>query len=412
MASSLGSKVKTARSSPSEFEGEAFKVIPHPGSEQLVIFPTGTGAGRTGGFDFWASGNELPVNRIFINSGSRIEWYQGGIPGLGDDLAGVLRTLSDWARYLGTKEILAIGQSMGAAGAILYGTQLGARVLACSPETTIKLPGSRSEKLMHPTAPVRFPDLHDFIRQAKKPVTVFAGERDPIDLYCMSLAKNLPNYHGRTMRRVIHGVPNYLKNRGRLRSFLETFIAGEQIPPMQEDGNALDHPDFARDYYALHVASFREDWDSAIDIGRKLVSNNAWSDHAHYLLGRAYLKTGNYDEALRMFAVASAILPSEGEYRFYVGHCFRHLGDNDLAISTHRRSIRDGVGTAKTHFDLCIIYSKAGLYKRALTEISKAVKLAPDNEAFRARETRVRAQIKSSGLPDNPEAARLRLVYG
>lgn len=396
--------------SPSAYEGRAFKVIPHAGSKQLAIFMTATGAGA-GLFNFWGAGNELPVNRIFVNNGGRNEWYQGGIPGLGGDLPEVLQTLSRWARYLGAEETVVIGQSMGAAGAILYGTQLGARVLACSPETTMKLRGSRSEKLMHPEAPVHFRNLHDFIRNATKPVTVFAGERDPVDLYCMSLAKGLPNYHGRTMRRVVHGVPNYLKNRGRLRPFLEAFIAGEAIPPMPEDGNALDHPNFAKDFYALHVASLRRDWETAIKIGRKITLGNFWSDHAYYLLGCAYLNSGNFAEALKAFAAADAILPGDKEYRFSIGNCYRHLGDSDQAIGTHRRTIRDGAGSAKTHYDLGVVYARAGLYGRALKEAGKAVALAPNNAAFKAQEERIKAQIRSGRLPNDPYAARLRLIY-
>lgn len=398
---------------PSEFEGSAFKVVPHAGSKQLAVFMTQTGA-KPGFFNFLDLGDELPVNRIYLNNGGRNEWYQGGVPGLGSDLAETLDTLSQWGRYFGVEETVVIGHDMGAHGAILFGTQLGARVLAFSPETTLKLPASRSEKLMAADAPVHHQNLHEFIRNAQQPVTVVCGERDPADLYCMSLATSLPNYHGRTLRRVAHGIPAHLQSRKQLLPMLQAFLAGEPLPPLPTDGNALEQPGFATYFYALHVAHARKEWSAAIRIGREVTKDNSWSDHAYYLLGDALARAGEHDEALRAFAMADALLPNQVLYRCALANGFKQIGDYDQAIAVHRKSMQTFPKAAAPLNELGVIYAELGLFKQALSMTSKAAKLDPKNRTLIALVKTLKAKVLGKEEPYEPseQAARLRTLYG
>jgi tetratricopeptide (TPR) repeat protein len=398
---------------PSAFEGDAFKVVPHAGSKQLAIFMSASGA-KPGSFNFVDAADELPANRLFLNNGGRNEWYQGGVPGLGDDVDQTLHTLSLWARYLGAEEIVVVGQGMGAHGAILYGTQLGARVLAFSPETTLKLPASRSERLMAPDASIRHQNLHGFVRAAEQPVTVIAGERDPVELYCMSLATALPNFQGRTLRRVGHDIPAYLHGRRLLVPLLQAFLAGEPLPPLQQDGNALRHEGFATYFYALHVAHDRKEWNAAIRIGREVTKQNLWSDHAHYLLGLALMQEGDHAEALRAFALADAILPDQPNYRFNLATCFKKLGDYDQAIAIHRKSMQAFPRFAKPSYDLSLIYMQFGLYAKAQTFAAKAAKIEPANKGYAAHVKKIKARVQKGAQPGDisEEAVRMRAVYG
>lgn len=371
---------------------------------------TATGA-KPGLFNFWDTGNELPVNRLFVNNGPRNEWYQSGIPGLGTSMAETLATIGAWARYLGAEEIVFIGQSMGAHGAILYGSQMGCRVLAMGPETTLKLAGSRSLKYMHPKAPVLHRDLHELIRNATKPITVFASERDPVDLYCMSLALGLPNYVARPVRCATHGIGGYLKNRNRLRPLLETFLAAEPLPHMREDGTALDHKKFARAFYVLHLGVLRNRWEEAIRIGRNAAQYHHYSDHTYYLLWKAYTALKRDQEAWEAISLANVIYPNQLDYMFALGNTYKKLGDYDRAITLHRQAAKRFPDAPKPLYDLSMIYTKLGLCEEALAAASAAVELEPTNDKFVAQAAKARGHLSGPAGLLSPQATRIRTLY-
>ena len=397
---------------PTAFEAENFKVVPHEGAKTLVILMTATGAGRVPGFfNFWESGHKLSVHRIFVNNGPRDEWYQTGVPNLGLDLADTLQNISLWARYLGAEETVFIGQSMGAYGAILLGGMYGARVLAFGPETTLKLPASRSEKLMDPSAPVIFPDLHSVISKASNPITVFAGESDPIDLYCMSLAVGLPNYVARPLRKVTHGIGGYLDAKRRFQPLLEAFVAGEQIGAMPEDSPALSMADYPRELYEMHVAHNRRRYDEAVCIGQVISSRYSSSFEGSYLLGDSLAKLGRPREALQAFSMADAIQGGRKEVRYGIGNCFRILGDIDQAIDVLTPLTKQKPEYPNPFYDLARIYDAAGLYQQAYEFAAVACTLKMKDENFRKNRDRIKRKI-GSAPPSDPASIRIRAVYG
>ncbi|MDQ6433009.1 tetratricopeptide repeat protein [Mesorhizobium sp. LHD-90] len=399
---------------PSPMEGASFKVVPHSGAKQLVVFLTAAlGQGTpTNTFNYWGAGNTLPVHRIFVTNGPRNEWYQDGIPGLGSSVPDTLSTLTQWGRHFGVEETLFVGTSMGAYGAILFGAQMNARVLAFGPETTIMLPSSRSEKMIHRDTTVRYPSLHAMIKNSSRPVTVFCSERDPIDLYCMSLAKDLPNYVARPMRWASHGVAGHLHNRKRLVPLLNNFIEGTPLGPMPEDGNILDRRGFAEAFYKLHVAHTKGEWKAAAKIASGLSEGNSQSDHVYVLLGQSLIKLDRYEEALQAFSTANAILPDTREILFFIGSTYRLLRDYDQALRFHKRTIKLFPKEPKVYYELSLIYSKLGLYKRAYSNALAASRLVPSNKVYAKAVRDCKARVDAVPTDFSKEAIRFRSVYG
>ena len=211
---------------PTALRGPSFNFQIARGSSKLVLFFSGIGA-RDGSFQYWRVGRSLGTHCLFLNDG-RKHWYQSGVAGLGDSIEATVATIQSWARELGADEIYAFGQSMGAHGAVLYGSRLGARVLAFGAETILGLEASRSSRMLNGDAEIKYPDLQHVMARAEMPIFTFAGERDPVDLYCMSKAQGLPNFHPRTILHLGHDVAAPLHKEKRLIPLMKMFVANQR----------------------------------------------------------------------------------------------------------------------------------------------------------------------------------------
>ncbi len=73
------------------------------------------------------------ISKLFVRDPS-MRWYLGGIEGVGDDVASTAAALRDQVDRYEPSAVITVGQSMGAYGAILYGTLIGAdKVVAFGP---------------------------------------------------------------------------------------------------------------------------------------------------------------------------------------------------------------------------------------------------------------------------------------
>lgn len=167
---------------------------------------------------------EFAANVIIVND-YRKHWYLEGIYGLGDnflDAAKALGNIRDSLLGEGGQTIC-YGNSMGAYGACLYGSLMGAdlclapglQAFAPNPVGTFKkFSGKR-------------PRLENFIKNATDTYFhVLVGEREFGDLFgCIRLAK-LQNVHLETARNAGHGVTDYLATRKGIRQTLHFYLDG------------------------------------------------------------------------------------------------------------------------------------------------------------------------------------------
>lgn len=398
---------------PTEEGGEHFQFVPVAGSTKLIILFSGSSVPPRS-FHFWKVGMELDASRLYVNNGKN-EWYQNGVPGLGSDLPTTIMNIKLWARHLGATEIYTVGQSMGGHGAILFGSLLGARVLAFGAETTIRLPASRSERLLAPDAKTPFLNIHRFIAQATMPIYSLAGENDPLDLYCMHLAKGLPNYEARSMNFVGHGPGGYLRNRDRLTPLIRTLLNNEPPPPMLEDGFGCEIEGFPEAYYALFVAHSERDWAKAAETGLKATALNPSSDFAQYMTGNALMQLGQTKSAVGHLAAARGLHVNYAEYQWALALCMRELGRIDLSINLHRRLLRTHPAFAKSHYALSVMFMTNGALKQAEMHARQAAALEPKNAKYVEQAGRVAQRLAKRRPGDidklTPEKRRIIMLY-
>jgi tetratricopeptide (TPR) repeat protein len=345
------------------------------GSDKLVVFFSGTGM-RDGNFHYWKIGKSIRAHRLFVNNG-RNHWYQDGIPGLGDTVDDTVTAIDQWASKLGAREIYTVGQSMGGHGAILYGAKIGARVLAFGAETVLNLEASRSSLLIQDDPTVAYPHLSEVVSTARNPLYLFAGERDPIDIYNLSFMQGFRECHVRSMVRMGHGMVSYLHNRNRFVPLLQRLLENRPPPRMNAYGSALNHPGFETAFYDLHRHSVAKRWDAAVDAGERAISIYPKADHAFYLLAGALFSLKEFGLAKSHMENALELAPTWPEYRFLMAKCLARMGEKQRAIDINRDIIGLVPSMAAAHFELSLLHFSLGNYEESLEAASRATDLRP-----------------------------------
>lgn len=383
---------------PTPQSGPSFHFRIAKGSTKLVLYFSGTGMGD-GKFSYWKISSTFRTHALLINNG-RNHWYQGGVPGLGESVDQTVFNIRLWARKLRVKELYTVGQSMGAHGAILYGAKLGARVLAFGAETIVRLEGSRSTRLWQDNAPIVYPDLHDVIANAKRPIFAFAGERDPVDLYCMSKANGLPNYYPQSMIGVGHGMASYLHNRDKFIPMVQRFIDNHVPQRTRAFGAALEHPGFADAFYDQYCHMNAGRFAEAAEAGRLATSLYADADQAFYVTASALVALRQPAQALPYIERALAISPKLPDYRLLMARCLARTGSGDRAIPIYRELVAIQPDYARSHYELAALLFARGDYPEAREAVSRALQLSPDTAKFIDLRDKVDERLAVRSVPN------------
>lgn len=367
--------------------GECHHFVPHENSDKLLILLSATGT-KTGQFNMWKLAGDIPHNKLYLRLNQN-NWYQSGVPSLGSDLAETIDAIESLAHAHGVKEVYTCGSSMGGHGAILYGSLLDASVLAFSPETQLKLPFSRSAKMMSASAKVVVHDLREIISQSEKPIHIYTGEMDPIDLYCADMVKHLPNVNVTTMFLEEHTVMRTLHSSGRLVPMLKGFLEGKPFAELPEKGGALQAQGFSKAYFDGWLDRIEGRNESALQNFEKAIQLYSTTSHCRYLLAMTLIKLSRPQEALAVSAIAAALAPDDPDHQFLFANCLRHLGDLDYALFLHKKILERWPEMDRALFDIGQIYLLKHEPDKARAFYLEAARINPAKAAYR----------KKAGLP-------------
>jgi hypothetical protein len=360
---------------------ETFAFLPRANSKKLVVFFSATG-NKAGKFTFWNVSKSIDDSILFVSNGDRNEWYQHGVPGLGDTAEKTVETIRSYAGLVGAEHLYMVGVSMGGAGALLHGALAGAQVMAFCPETLINLPHSRCKKYMTPGTEIPYPDLSKLITTASRRIYVVCGESDPVDIYCASTLETIQNVVVKTIIGAGHAVQVALHNRNRLIPLIHEFVGNQDISRIEGEGVASKIPGFPYEYFRTHCTVSDRDWENAVKHGMNAIALNPTSETVNSMLGRALMSLGRAHDAYPFVAAATALAPDDINARFAFASCVRRLGDMGRAIQLHKSIVGDVPKLAKSYYELGAIYSRLKDKQNARENFQKAADLEPNNANY------------------------------
>jgi tetratricopeptide (TPR) repeat protein len=383
VSSSSASKVIVPNSHEDDVATPSFSLLRSRNSDRLVIFFSGTNRDN-GSFDFWGYANEARAkyNCLLVNNGAMNIWYQHGIPGLGTSVEATVESIKRLAADVGARHVYCVGASMGGSGAVLYGSLVGAKILAFSFETKVRGTGRRSSRYISKTADLPYPDLLELMRERPYPTTAIFGESDAVDLKEALRVRRMAHVELTTLRGVDHAIPRYLRTRQRLKPLLDAFLADEVLPSFEETDDGLASDEFVNAQFDAHCMLFERRDHEALEAARIAVNLRPTSDHARYLLGKVLVRQENYPEALGHLGASLVMNPQQEEARHLFGVCLRKLGRYAHAIEFHRETARMWPGFAKPIYDVGLAYLQQKNRTEAIAAFRKACELAPHDRHF------------------------------
>ena len=362
-------------------EGDFFKLRTHPSSERLIVVFTWMGA-PPGRFAFYKSLAAVKENILFLNDENNA-WYQSGIPGIADTLDKVCSEITLLADKLNAKEIVTLGSSMGAYGALLYGSRLNCRCLAFSPETILNLPGSRSEKNMPESVPKRFNDLRPLLESSTMKATVITGELDTVDLFCTLHLSNLPNITIKSIAGVAHSVPEFFHRKHGIGNSIKQFILQGSLPTLPEYGELSEHPESVNKLMHANSLMSEKKFRDAADLMESLTKQHQNSDAIFHKLGSARTKLKDYRSAERLFRRAVSISPYCAEAHHQLGVSLRSLGRFDEACAQQREALKISENMPAAILHLGMSLQDSGDIYEAETTLRLGYKNNPKNMKFK-----------------------------
>ncbi|MDD7793060.1 tetratricopeptide repeat protein [Clostridium sp. 'White wine YQ'] len=172
----------------------------------------------------------------------------------------------------------------------------------------------------------------------------------------------------------------------------ELYVIGEEYYVKKEYKKALEH--FEK-YYSSNESYDclnyigccylgMEDFDSAVNIFKRLINECPKVERPVFNLGRVYLKQGRLQDALDCFNNAININPNSEDAYYYLGVYYDKINDFDEARIYYEKSLSLNFEQSETHLNLGICFYRLQLYNEALKEFDLALKY--DDECIQARE--------------------------
>lgn len=322
---------------------------------------------------------------LFLNDQDN-NWYQHGIPGIGENTAKTVSKLKAEFASEGIERIVCIGASMGGYGAALYGELLEANLVICfSCELELGLPFSRSA--LHSTVNKEDPhySIDKIIRHNTKTKFIFVvGTSDIIDLYNISLINNC-GFEIYFLKNKNHFLTQDLHVEFSLEKIIQDFETGRGFP---DEAWLESSEQFQQDFtyidkvYELYVAVRRRNHERCAELINQIPADNS--------LETAKLYTGMYYSRMKRYAEAEILLEqameknsANRETAFQLAICKRALGKIDEAAKLYTQVLEQEPGYAAAHHHLGMIEERYKNLDKAVFhfESAMAIKAEPQYAA-------------------------------
>lgn len=381
---------------------EVFATRSVPTGRDLLIYFSWADAPRLQGLTSFA---EYETNAIFIRDPGK-SWYNGAIPGLSSNADDLLDLLRAHCAKFDLNRVTVAGTSMGGYAAILFGTLLGAgRVIAIGPQTVLDKNLPRS-----PSAPVKYSDLAPVIvgKHERTAIEIWYGSESPLDLYNALLVPQVDGVRTFGVRGAMHNVLAKFKRSNELRRFFSHIAIST---PFDVPVNDISGVFRERILQAGEKFFVQKDYRGAIDISTPIIEQISLSS-VHFLIGASHFRMKDFELAKLSFERAASVCDENYDAHHHLGLYFEKTGDfkaaeaafargleyfdapNGLrfsklatsqyqngkyqeAIANHHRAISLDPSISKSHFELAMMYDRAGEHQRALHHFQEHARLKP-----------------------------------
>jgi hypothetical protein len=296
---------------------------------------------KPGTFAQYKCVQRLDCGKIFVNA-PEDSWYLEGVPGLGSSLPDAATALLRIVEELDPNWVVAVGASMGAYAAIAFGALIRAhRIVAFSPETLLKLPGSRSGQVLEARHTGTLGDLRPLLDEFEPAeLWLTASEGDAIDVYSAAHIARCANTRAVSLRATAHIDARGLDEKEALHRLIEAALdPAAEMPVPAMAGDLLESSAAITAAYAAHVHLFdKQPAEAETKAALAAMRRPDWA-LAHHLQGRALALLGCHKEAAAAQQQAITLDPDPAVYHHHLGLALAQLGQYPAAAAAQQKAI-------------------------------------------------------------------------
>lgn len=337
---------------------------------------------RPGEFMFWRVMNGIPGTKIFVNEIDN-GWYVHGIPTLGNSVKesanGLLRLIKDSQ----PEEVIFIGPSMGAYGAMLYGCILknqlvGVKVKCISFGGEFVLYGreTRSGLLTKKDKNYVYADLRALLDISGLELIHIYGDADINDIYQASLVSNIETIKAISIKNAPHAVSTFIGKNYNLIDLITEIVDGVEISTVPIS-DVSKHPSFGYDIFNGHLSLLDGEKNEALNMLRKAVLEYPTHAVARHKYGIALLQLDKVEEAMTQQNEAISLDPN-------LAHAYYHLGliyDKKCILDDALKQFYKCLSIAGKHvqakYALAIVHHKKGEKDLAIMQLRSLLEIDP-----------------------------------
>lgn len=112
-----------------------------------------------------------------------------------------------------------------------------------------------------------------------------------------------------------------------------------------------------------------------LEDAREAVRKNPNDANAHFNLGNAYSRLGQYQDAITPYKEAIRIKPDDAFAHYNLGLAYGKSGRYQEAIASNKEALRIKPDFASAHYNLGSTYKKSGQYQEAIASFKEAIRI-------------------------------------
>jgi tetratricopeptide (TPR) repeat protein len=126
----------------------------------------------------------------------------------------------------------------------------------------------------------------------------------------------------------------------------------------------------------------QEDFDAAVEILKRMVTDNPRDANAFYLLGIAYMKKQMYPEAIEALTKVTELTPSFAGSFHQLGLCYQQQHEKERALQYFEKALERKPDSVDSLYNAGLILFELSRIPEALTHFEKALEQSPDDPEF------------------------------
>lgn len=347
-----------------------FKFIKCEGADTVTVVFSARND-RPPKFTFWKTVSTLNSHIIFLNSDVP-EWYRNGIPGISGGIRGAVKEILAFRDAVKAKRLVMTGSSMGAYGALLYGSIAKAdQILVFGVEPLLGVPGGKTE-ITRNNLQYMYPDLTIL---SLPPTTIYYGGMDINDILGAWLLHKRRKVDVVCIPESQHDTPDFLVRKNLLVEVFEDLVSGSEVRKFGYGLGDVSNDEVITLLWKLNGFLVEKNWikiQSEINSVPHIVEA---SPFVAYLYGISNFRRGDFKVAYKNISNLIDKVPAYWEAWMNLSAINLKLGNLEEAINSARFAIKLRPHRSIAHVQLSYSYSCAGNNEMAFEHAEWACKL-------------------------------------